>query len=370
MLLASSMTLAACDGCVGALEDAGASDENDGGANEDAGFVVVDSGLAAADAGATPSSDAGVDACGQAPGQTFPPASPWNTRIDGLGKDAESDDIIDYLQTNHTDARRFQIDFSFEVLRTTPTTTRSTFVQKDMEYYDPDCDPAPIPLPDGGALEGEDGYACTTDGDCHLLVVDAPACRLYEMWRADLTDEGLLGGCHAVWETDTTYPDTLRGEQCSSADGAGLPITALLFTPDEVVAGEIKHAIRFILPNPNIRDDVYVHPATHSSYPTAGPATSPPYGARLRLKAGVSLDALNPAARTVAIALQRYGMILSDGGNITFTARSDRSTAHTWAEAGLGPHDMKALLWSDFEVVPGGARIVWEGECSRTPVTD
>lgn len=45
------------------------------------------------------------------------------------------------------------------------------------------------------------------------------------------------------------YPDDGRGEQCTSADAAGFPMSTLLFTADEVYAGEINHAIRFILPN-------------------------------------------------------------------------------------------------------------------------
>ena len=73
--------------------------------------------------------------------------------------------------------------------------------------------------------------------------------KLYEMWRANINGSDFQGGCLAVWDTTKTYDDTLRGDQCTSADAAGFPISPLLFTADEVAAGSIDHAIRFILPN-------------------------------------------------------------------------------------------------------------------------
>lgn len=191
------------------------------------------------------------------------------------------------------------------------------------------------------------------------------------MWRANQTGSGFEGGCVALWEIDRVYPETLRGDFCTSADAAGLPITPLLFSADEIAAGEIKHAIRFILPNEHIRELRYVRPGTHATGATSGPQDAPPYAARLRLRADADLSALSPAARVVAVALQRYGMILADGGNLTFTAQSDRFGEHSWDEVGLGPHDLKALPWSAFEVVDGGAPIDWSsGDCERTPIME
>src|SRR5690606_26562889 len=106
-----------------------------------------------------------------------------------------------------------------------------------------------VPIPEGGAIEGESGYACTSDGDCHLLVLDVAECRLYEMWRANLAAQGFRGGCLAAWDLTQSYSPTLRGDCCTSADAAGLPIAAHLCTADEIAAGRIEHAIRFILPN-------------------------------------------------------------------------------------------------------------------------
>ncbi len=169
-------------------------------------------------------------------------------------------------------------------------------------------------MPAGGALEGEAGYRCASDGDCHLIVEDRQRMRLFEMWRADIAGDSFRGGCLAVWDMTRVYPPSGRGEQCTSADAAGFPIAPLLFSADEVAAGAIDHAIRFILPNARIRRGVYVHPATHAGAPS-GPAEAPPYGARLRLRSDYPVSSLPAGAQVVARALQRYGMLLADGGD-------------------------------------------------------
>ena len=310
-------------------------------------------------------------ACGNADGQLFAPDMAWNQNIAKAPTAADSAAVIAYLQANVASDARFQIDFSLTVLEADASTTRYPFSPTD-EFYSPDCDPAPIPVPRGGHLEGESGYTCKSDGDCHLIVIDRDACRLYEQWRSNYAGQkNFAGGCLAVWELDRDYDETLRGDFCTSADAAGLPIAALVFDADEIAAGEIRHAIRFILPNENIRADAYVRPGTHSTSATSGPAEAPPYAGRLRLRADVDISGLNPAAQVVARALRDYGMIMSDGGNITFTAESDDFTTAKWDDVGLGPHDLKGLQWSDFEVVDAGPTIAWSsGSCERTPISE
>jgi serine/threonine-protein kinase len=310
--------------------------------------------------------------CGNAEGQLLLPDMPWNTDISGAALAGDSQAVIDYLEANVQSDARFQIDFSIPIQYADASTPKMEFTPDDGPdgtFYSPDCDPAPIPVPEGGHIEGEVGYTCDNDGDCHLIVVDYDECRLYEQWRSNFG--GGAGGCLAIWELDREYDETMRGDYCSSADGAGLPIAALLFTADEIAAGEIKHAIRFILPNENIRDDSYVRPGTHAPPSTSGPGDSPPYAVTLRLRADVDISGLNSAAQVVAQAMKTYGIILADGGNITFTAAADDFTTATWDGVGLGPHDLKDLQWSDFDVIDRGPPITWsDGDCSRTPITE
>jgi serine/threonine-protein kinase len=176
-----------------------------------------------------------------------------------------------------------------------------------------------------------------------------------------------------VWDTTRDYWNPAgaafaRGDQCTSADAAGYPIAALLFNADEVQAGAIEHAIRFILPNARIRKGEYVHPATHSGAGRGTPtADLVPYGAHFRLKSTFNLQSLpSQGARVVARALQRYGMFLADGGNIALTAQSDVYTKAKWPGL-LAASDLVALAVSDFDMVEGGARIPLTLDCVRAP---
>ena len=296
----------------------------------------------------------------------FPAGAAWYRDVSREALDPQSAAVIANLDRAGWGLGRMQIDFSIEVLEAAADAPLLAFTPT-ADHLRPDCDLDPVPVPAGGALEGESGYECRGDGDCHLIVVDRPRQRLYEMWRANLVGGLFRGGCLAVWDMRRVYPPTGRGEQCTSADAAGYPIAPLLFTADEVAAGRVDHAIRFILPNQTIRAGEYVHPATHGTRATRGAADAPPYGARLRLRAGYPLEALpSEGARVVARAMQRYGMLLADGGRVALTAQSDRFTRAKWAGL-LGPLDLQALRPLDFEMVDAGERIALTNDCVRNP---
>lgn len=296
----------------------------------------------------------------------FSNVMPWIRPVDGLDPADESQDIIDDLEAEGGwgNDNTFQIDFSIDVMEAPPGTPFEEFEPTD-DWFDVECDADPMPLPVGGAVEGEDTYECAGDGDCHLIVRDGVNRKLYEMWRANVYDGVFYGGCLAIWDLDHAYDDAGRGYDCSSADAAGLPIAPLLFTADEVASGHLDHAIRFILPNPRIRHRVYVAPGTHSTNPTGGGDNAPPYGVRLRLRDDYPLETLpSDGARTVARALQKYGMFLADAGQIALTARSDRFSGRSW-DGVLDPHDLADLQVTDFEVVELGPSRDYTGDCVR-----
>jgi len=71
--------------------------------------------------------------------------------------------------------------------------------------------------------------------------------------------------------------------------------------------------------------------------------------------------------------MQRYGIVLADGGNIALTAESDLFTTHTWAELGINSRvfDQAApsapVMAQDFVVLDTGPRIVETYDCVRNP---
>src|SRR4051812_49844887 len=122
-----------------------------------------------------------VPAAGHGP--YFPADAPWYQDISTAPVDAESSTVINWLNgVGGWGGGRMQIDFSIEVLEADASAPFRSFTTTG-DFYDPDCDYASVPMPGGGALEGETGYQCASDGDCHLLVVHRPSHKLYEMWR-------------------------------------------------------------------------------------------------------------------------------------------------------------------------------------------
>jgi len=316
------------------------------------------------DAGSPP--DAG-GSCGGGGTSAYFPAGSWFLQdVSCLPRAITSDEIIAALRTDGGwgNNDRLQIDFSLDVLTADASTPKRTFLPTT-DFVTPDCDQVVVPVPAGGNVEGETGYRCASEGDCHLIVHDTSTHRLYEMVRADINGSLFRGGCLAVWDETRVYGPRGRGDQCTSADPAGFPIAPLLIDANEVAAGHIDHAIRFALPDDRVKRG-FVRPATHATA-TTGIGTAPFYGVHLRLRADYPIDSLPTAgAKVVARAMQRYGMYHADGGNIALTARSDRHTVAKW-QGLLGPHDLEKLAVEDFEVIDHGPAIELTSQCVREP---
>lgn len=336
----------------------GGGDGGDGGGGDIGGRVLSDA------TGGSGSSDADAMVSPNSTTRYFPAKAVWYRDYSSAKVDPDSKQIIAWLdRAGGWGLGRMQIDFSITVLRAPAGTPVRSFTKTD-DFYTPDCDFVKMPVPARGALEGESGYSCTGDGDCHLIVVHPGQHKLYEMWRADISGGTFRGGCLAVWDMTRVYGPRGRGDQCSSADAAGFPIAPLLFSPAEVKAGRIDHAIRFILPNSRIRDSRYVRPASHGTKASSGGSSAPPYGAHLRLKADVDISKLTPGAQVVARAMKKYGMFLADGGQVALTAASDRFSATKWKGL-LGARDLASLKVTDFEVIDHGSPIAVTYDCVR-----
>lgn len=374
------------DGGASPGSDASASDPTgDGGAACDPRPVTVHEAVSVAPAATSSASELWDGHCGAATGQMFPPDAPWNQSVRRTCVDPDSDAVVEYLAAVVDGGQTFRIDmgeadepWGFQLQAADDSVVHQPFTPTD-DFFAVACDEASVPVPAGGRLEGEVDYQCSSDGDCHLLVYDTDECRLFEQWRADDVAAGYTGGCLAVWSTASVDPG-LRGLGCTSADAAGLPIMPLLITPHEIAAGEIRHALRFILPNEAVQRDVYVRPATHnplteSRFGPPNPAAGrpPPYGVRLRLRADFDATGLSTAAQVIVNALKEYGMFHADGGNVTFIASNANGSPNTWAEVGLGPNDLRdALQWTDFEVVSDLSDVVSMDAvgCDRTPLDE
>lgn len=300
------------------------------------------------------------------PGPIFEEGMFFNNDVTSAKVEANSGSQLALVQAagGWGNGGRMRIDFGMTVLHATSATQTRMFTPNDQFFLNPDCDHDDVPIPIPGNIEGEVGYQCTTHGDCHLIVLEDDTGKLYEMWKANIKSSlQFEGGCLAVWNIKKSYGTDLRGDQCTSADGAGFPIAPLLFNADEVAAGEIGHAIRFVLPNDRVRQG-FVRPATHAAY-TSGGVGTPNYGVHFRLRADYPIDSLpSEGAKVVARTMQKYGMFHADGGEYALTAESDRFTTAKW-EGLLGADDLAALTVEDFEIIDHGAPIAITNDCMR-----
>ena len=304
-------------------------------------------------------------------GGIFEQPEAWTKDVSGLTKDARSDAIITALGM-WGNGNKLQIDFSIPLFFADSTTPRQTITAPSGGYCygGPDCDAVPLqmPLPANGYTEGSNDYTCDTgNNDCHVLVVERSQKKLYELYNSTKTSSGFTALVAIVWDLTKAYPPNERGDQCTSADAGGFPIAGLLPTADEVAAGEVKHALRFILPNASMKSKVYVHPASHAGGPSSTNANAPPYGVRFRLKAAFDETPYNTGQRVILQAMKKYGMLLSDGGNIALTFADDRTTTAKWSSVGITAQSFNSIGVSNFEVVDLSAEIAVTNDCVRNP---
>jgi hypothetical protein len=235
----------------------------------------------------------------------FPADNPWNTPIDQAPLHADSDAIVARIQS--LGGRRLHPDFGENPLYGIPYVVvppSQPAVPVTYTAYGDESDPGPFPIPLDAPVEGGD----SSDGDRHVLVVRAGTCELFELYRAFPSGSGWRAESGARFDLAS---NALRPLGWTSADAAGLPILPGLVRFEEVAAGEIRHAIRVTFSRTRRG---YVLPATHFAS-SSDDRDLPPMGMRFRLKASFDVTSLTGQARVVAVAMQRYGLIVADNGS-------------------------------------------------------
>lgn len=287
--------------------------------------VQIDSSGAAHGVAATPE----IGGC-----QVFPADNIWNTPVDTLPRDLQSDAYVASIGASAPFHPDFGANPTYGIPYVVVPATQP-LVPVTFGYAD-ESDPGPYPIPRNAPIEGGAG----SRGDRHVLVVQQGTCRLYELWSAYPQPDGSwLAGSGAVFDLAA---NGLRPASWTSADAAGLPILPGLVRREEVLAGEIAHALRFTAPRTRRS---YVWPARHQAGASDDPSL-PPMGQRFRLKASVDISSFHPQNQVILRALQKYGMMLADNGSAWFVSGA---TDAAWDDEMLD--ELKQLRGSDFEAV-------------------
>lgn len=235
--------------------------------------------------------------------QIFPSDNIWNARIDTLPVHARSGAWINSIGAS----TGLKADFGSGLWEGAPigipyTTAPGSQPAVSIDfYYGNQSDPGPYRIPPDAPIEG--------GSDDHVLVVDRDRCLLTEVYDATQNSpSSWSAGSGALYDLNG---NALRPDGWTSADAAGLPILPGLARYDEIVAGEIAHALRFTA---QVTQKAYVWPARHHASDNTDPNV-PPMGARVRLKSSVNVSGYPAEVRVVLTALQRYGMFLADNGS-------------------------------------------------------
>jgi hypothetical protein len=361
-VFAGVLLLVACNGCKDSSSDAGAgsSSSSSGGGSSGA----SSSGASTSSSGASGSSSGGVAGPGTTFGgcRIFPNDNAWNRDISAEPVDA---DLMSSVMPGMAPGTGMHADWGtvsdgYGLPITVGKAGAPVPITWNTKWGPIESDKLPCPsgggefcypIPLDAKIEG--GPSASAGSDRHVLFLatdGAPnSCVLYELFNAqNPSGGGFTAGSGAIWKLDS---NALRTEGWTSADAAGLAVLPGLVRHDEIAKGEITHAIRFTMSSSR---QAYIHPATHAA--GDADASLPPMGLRVRLKASFDDSGFTGAAKVIATAMKRYGLILADNGsNWYITGESNEA----WGpEMGAINGQLGNVHGSDFEIVKTGPVIV------------
>lgn len=262
----------------------------------------------------------------------FPADNVWNTPLDHAPRSPQSDVYVARIGPD----KALHPDFGpengipFSVIH-----ANTKRVKVNFDYRD-DSDLGNYPIPSTASIEG----GPNSDGDRHVILIDQDRCLLFELWNSHSNPDGTWNAGSGV-KMDLT-DNLLRPDGKTSADAAGLAIFPGLIRYEEVATGEIRHALRFTVPQ---TQRASVWPARHVASKLTE-ASYPPMGTRFRLKKDVDISSYSKENQVILTALKRYGMLLADNGGPWFISGvPDRR----WSDFDL--NRLKQIKGSDFEAV-------------------
>lgn len=202
---------------------------------------------------------------------------------------------------------------------------------------------ARVPIPaNARPAEGTDG---------HMVIWQRSTDTMWEMWRARKLPDGWRASYGGRITGLSRNPGYYTANPLWGATATSLPLLGGLMRLDELEAGEIRHALAVALPE--VRAGVFSWPAQRSDGLTIAPDAIPA-GTRFRIDPALDLTRIPmaPLVRTMAVAVQRYGMVVRDrAGAVTFFAEDPTPTGTNpflGPDGLLGGQYITSLLQRDF----------------------
>lgn len=265
----------------------------------------------------TPEADAIVGSM-----QIYPRDNAWNEDISNRPLLANSAAMISAM-TGHLDASRRTLRAFFE-MNFVLVPDNQAWVPIDFFEYPGESDPSPYPIPLNMPIEGwprETGSLTLdqwqrdingTGGDRHSIIVKPGTGQCWETWQArKLLDNSWEAANGALFNLNS---NALRPLGWTSGDAAGLSMFAGILRYDEVLRGQVEHALRIVVRRTRAQ---YIYPASHyASNPFTTDPNVPAMGQRMRLRSTFNVPSTwTNQEKAVCAALKKYGAIVADNGN-------------------------------------------------------
>jgi hypothetical protein len=232
----------------------------------------------------------------------LPPDNFWNVAVDALPLVANSAAMMAVV--NASGNEHIHLDDAIPI-----TLVNSSEPMQHVSGMGSDADPGLYPIPDNVAIEAGD--------DLHAIVLDTDSGVAYEFfslrpsavpgykWHADIG---------VKWDLASNAMRTIPADtepELSSADAAGLPILPGLLRYEEILGGEVSHALRVTCRRTAYAR--YIWPGTHFTRNGTNP-NDPPFGTRWRLKASFDISGFSPMNQTILRGMKKYGLVVADNG--------------------------------------------------------
>jgi hypothetical protein len=277
-------------------------------------------------AGAAGAGQAGAGERGEAVGRPtngFAETGPWNTKLpQDVPLAPNSDAIVANIaldkETNFGTWAVNTDTYSSPIYRVGRHTPRQQWAYSNcLENPDP---PDPAFLEALASVPTPPDMIASQGTDAEVAIYQPSTDTYWDFWRAEQDADGQWSAC---WggkiENYSSNPGIF--DYPAGATATGLPLGAFLIRIDELRRGHIDHAINIITVRTKAGCNSW--PANRNDGNTEG-EDLPCEGQRFRLDPTFDVSQLtSPAARTIATAMQEYGLIMTDKGGALVTQAED-----------------------------------------------
>jgi hypothetical protein len=203
--------------------------------------------------------------------------------------------------------------------------------------------------------------------DGHMVIWQRATDTMWEFWKMQRRSDGWHAKMAGRMSGVSRNPGYFSGTSgfAWGATATSLPLLGGLMRPHELRRGRIDHALALAIPRP--KASVWSLPAQRTDGWDKAP-DAVPEGARFRLDPNVDVDKLQlpRAVRAMALAAQRYGIIVRDkAGTVAFYAEDPASVAGAdpyarvfgreplWQQLSRFPWDKLQLMKMDLRTYRG-----------------